>query len=75
MFIRYPSEVNKLLQQFYELFESGSPDKLQECIHTDCKEFTSFYSVSPNGDYCNYFDIPRKTTQRYKRLKVFVDSF
>jgi len=73
MFFRFPSEVKKLLHQFSELFESNSLDKLEKCIHTDCEKFTSFYSVSPNEDYYNYFDIPRKTTQRYKRLKVFVD--
>ena len=74
MFFRYPSEVKKLLHQFSELFESNTPDKLQECININCKGFCSFYSVSPNGDYYNYFDISRKTTQRYKRLKVFVDN-
>ena len=39
----------------------------------EVQKFPCFYSIKSDGTYYNYFDIPRKTTQKYKRLKVFVD--
>ena len=49
--------------------------EIQRCnLGFETPKFPCFYSVRGDGSYYNFFDIPRKTTQKYKRLKVFVDS-
>jgi len=35
--------------------------------------FETFYSVFPDGTYYNFYDIQRKTTHGYERLKVYSD--
>src|SRR5579884_1181376 len=73
-FFRYPSQTGELLQRYPDFFDHRPEDNEAGFIRlSECPQFFSFYSVRSDGRYYNFFDIPRKTTQRYKRLKVFAD--
>ena len=37
----------------------------------EVSEWFAFYRLNSDGTYYNYYDIPRETTQAYRRLKVF----
>lgn len=71
---RYPSEIEKLIDKFSDLFDEKSIDN-SKVLRLEYQKFPTFYSIRSDGTYYNGFDIPRKTIQKYKRLKVFVDSF
>jgi hypothetical protein len=38
-------------------------------------EWLAFYCLNSDGTYYNYYDLPRETTQAYKRLKVFASLY
>ncbi len=70
---RYPHEIKKLIDQFSDFFSAESANK-SKVLRFEYQKFPTFYSIRSDGTYYNGFDIPRKTTQKYKRLKVFVDN-
>lgn len=73
-FFRYPSQTGELLQKYPDFFDHRPEDNEAGFIRlSECPQFYSFYSVRSDGSYYNFFDIPRNTVQRYKRLKVFSD--
>ena len=73
IWFRYPDEIKKFIVQFSDFFSAESTDN-SKTLRFECQKFTTFYSIRSDGTYYNFFDIPRKTTQKYKRLKVFVDT-
>lgn len=73
-FFRYPSQTGELLRRYHDFFNHRPEDDESGFIRLgDCPQFYSFYSIRSDGSYYNFFDIPRNTVQRYKRLKVFAD--
>lgn len=73
-FFRYPSQTEELLQRYHDFFNHRPEDDEPGFIRLgDSPQFYSFYSIRSDGSYYNFFDIPRNTVQRYKRLKVFAD--
>ncbi|MBI3803049.1 MAG: hypothetical protein HY282_04735 [Nitrospirae bacterium] len=75
-FFRYPKQTEELLQRYPDFFSHRPEEDEPGFIRlNECQRFYSFYSVRSGGDYYNFFDIPRKTVQRYQRLKVFADTF
>jgi hypothetical protein len=73
-FFRYPEQTAELLRSYADFFRHRPEDDDPGFVRlSDCPQFYSFYSARSDGSYYNYFDIPRKTVQRYKRLKVFAD--
>lgn len=70
---RYPSKIEKIVNQFSDFFDEKSIDN-SKALRLELQRFPTFYSIHSDGTYYNSFDIPRKTIQKYKRLKVFVDN-
>ena len=70
---RYPvafrsrEETNKLRAVLEEL----SRGDIGGAYAVEVPEWFAFYCLNSDGTYYNYYDIPRQTTQAYKRLKVF----
>jgi len=72
-FFRYPSETNRILESEHDFFDTKPSDSRSGTWGTDAAKFYTFYSLGSDGTYYNIYDVPRNTTQNYKRLKVFVD--
>ena len=49
-------------------------EKRPLAVFLDPPKFECFYSVFPDGAYYSYYDIPRNTMQKYKRLRVYSDN-
>lgn len=74
IFFRYPAQTGEIHQRYSDFFNHRPEDDEPGFIRLgDCPQFYSFYSIRSDGSYYNFFDIPRNTVQRYKRLKVFAD--
>jgi len=72
IFFRYVEETKKHVSNNSE-FLSAKPDDNMSLGYELFNEFFTFYSLSSDGSYYNYFDVPRGTKQKYKRLKIYVD--
>ncbi len=74
MFFREPNETIALLQKYSDFFNTRPSDNSTGVRECEMPPFYSFYVLKSDGTYHNYYDIPRGTPQRYKRLKVFSDN-
>lgn len=69
---RYPSETKKLFDEHQEFFARKPLSNVS--LRAETQPFYTFYCLNSDGTYYNFYDIPRNTKQKYKRLKVFVDA-
>ncbi len=59
----------------YRTFFDKKPDSDEEgALSGKCPSFRAFYNLFDNGEYYNFYDIPRGTKQKYKRLMVFCEK-
>lgn len=72
MFFRCTSDIKKVLTDQSSFFGEDVTD-VSRGMPARVQAFSSFYNVRPDGTYFNFFDISRRTTQKYKRLKVFAE--
>ncbi len=73
MFFRTPCEILELQEKHAAFFNKKAPGKTSGLKHSDIQAFYSFYVLKSDGSYHSTYDIARGTSQRYKRLKVFVE--
>lgn len=75
VFFRYPPATTKMLIEGKDFFETKpSSNKNGILTVSPFQVFFTFYAVSSDGTYSNFFDIQRGTVQEYRRLKVFTDK-
>ena len=65
-------EIMRRVVRDYESFFKSRPDSNEEgTIRLRCNSFNAFFSVSSDGTYYNYYDIPMGSKHEYMRLKIF----
>ncbi len=74
MIFRDPNETLGYLERHRRFFDIKRSDNHLALMDFDVKVFSSFYVLKSDGTYHSYYDIPRGTSHRYKRLKVFVEN-
>lgn len=72
-FCRQPNSADVLVGLMREAVGDLTQKTREMNVQFAVPVFCAFYSASSEGVYYNYYDIPRNTQQRYKRLKVFSD--
>lgn len=79
-FFDYPgiirnSEAIDTMAEANKTFFSRKPESNKDGIlYSKCMPFRAFYNLSDNGRYYNYYDIPRRSKQNYKRLRIFCEK-
>ena len=71
--IRNTQQINELIKA-NDPFNTKPESSKDGTLMGKCVPFHAFYNLFDNGEYYNYYDIPRGTRQRYKRLKVFCEK-
>jgi len=74
IFFRSPRETRELYRSQQAYFDHMPHDNNDGTMGAKMSFFSTFYSLSSDGSYYNYYDIPRGTTQRYRRLRVFEEA-
>lgn len=69
------SEVFNNFIEHHKTFLDKKPDSNEEgAMSGNCQLFRAYYNLFDSGEYYNFYDIPRGTKQKYKRLKVFCEK-
>ena len=75
---RTPQAVEYLIQRYNGYFnrktKSNAEGGGQLAMDCNSNYFACFYNLCSSGSYYNLYDIPRGTTQKYQRLKVFCEK-
>ena len=73
---RTPLAIDHLIQKHEAYFSRKTTSNTEGQLVLDCRNqhFKCFYNLCSDGSYYNLYDIPRKTTQKYRRLKVFCEG-
>ena len=86
LLLRYGDSVEHLAGNFKEIVGKSPEwvgrtvgnrrvkDEREMTAQFKAQSFSTFYSLYSDGTYYNYFDIPRGTFKKYKKLKVFTDN-
>jgi len=69
--IRQPEAIDTLVEDNKVFFGKKPESNKGGTLRGNCRPFRSFYNLFDNGEYYNFYDIPRGTTQKYKKLKIF----
>jgi hypothetical protein len=69
--IRRPAMMQRVVKEYESFFKSRPSSKEEEAIRIRCNSFNAFFSVSSDGTYYNYYDIPMGSMHEYGRLKIF----
>ncbi|MFC1821086.1 hypothetical protein ACFL9T_00125 [Thermodesulfobacteriota bacterium] len=75
MILRMPEALRRFVECNKEFF--GRKPKNNDdgtLLLNNAHPFVSYYNLSDDGSYYNFYDIPRGTTQEYKRLKIFCEK-
>jgi len=72
--LRDPQAMGSLTEEHKAFFNKKPDSNKNGTLVGTCPPFRAFYNLFDNGEYYNFYDIPRGTTQRYKRLKVFCEK-
>ena len=72
--IRNTQQINELIKANETFFNTKPESNKDGTLTGKCVPFHTFYNLFDNGEYYNYYDIPRGSRQRYKRLKVFCEK-
>jgi len=72
--LRNAKGINKLIGENKTFFSTKPESNKEGTLIGTCAPFHAFYNLFDNGEYYNYYDIPRGSKQRYKRLKIFCEK-
>lgn len=72
--MRNTQQINELIKANETFFNTKPESNKDGTLMGKCLSFHAFYNLFYNGEYYNYYDIPRGIKQRYKRLKVFCEK-
>lgn len=72
--LREPETIGSLTEDRRDFFNQKPDSNEGSALSGTCPAFRAYYNLFDNGEYYNFYDIPRGTTQRYKRLKVFCEK-
>ncbi|MFZ5994619.1 MAG: hypothetical protein ACOYU4_06510 [Thermodesulfobacteriota bacterium] len=72
--IRNVKEIDELTEAKKTFFSTKPESNEDGTLSGKCAPFHAFYNVFDNGEYYNFYDIPRGSRQRYKRLKIFCEK-
>jgi hypothetical protein len=72
--IRSTKDIDELVEANKTFFSTKPESNSDGVLHGTCAPFHAFYNVFDNGEYYNFYDIPRGSRQRYKRLKIFCEK-
>lgn len=63
------------LTESYEMFFDKKPQSNKDgALSGNCSPFRAFYNLFDNGEYYNFYDIPRGSIKKYKKLKIFCEK-
>ncbi len=68
---RTPADLARQLSATGGGAESGDREQI---MTFDARNFSTYYNLSSDGTYQNYYDLPRRTRQEYKALRIFSDN-
>ncbi|TSA52858.1 MAG: hypothetical protein D4R45_06470, partial [Planctomycetaceae bacterium] len=72
--IRDSKAINNLTEEHKMFFNRKPQSNREGAMSGTCSPFRAFYNLFDNGEYYNFYDVPRGTTQKYKRLRVFCEK-
>jgi hypothetical protein len=72
--VRNTMDIDKLVEANKTFFSTKPESNKDGTLSVKCSPFQGFYNLFDNGEYYNFYDIPRGSTQRYKRLKIFCEK-
>ncbi len=72
--IRNAREIDELTEKNKMFFRTKPKSNQDGTLNGTCAPFHAFYNLFDNGEYYNFYDIPRGSRQRYKRLKIFCEK-
>ncbi len=72
MLFRFPESLLETLNKNKVIFPSTFQEyKGENVFLQNLRGWPSFYTIHSDGSYCDIFDIPRNSLQKYKRLLIF----
>ena len=69
---RAPADLACLLKA--SIAKIGDSMEVKHALAVDLPQFSTFYNLRSDGTYQNYYDLPRRTRQEYKALRIFSDG-
>jgi hypothetical protein len=69
--IRRPEIMRGVIKDCQSFFESRNYSNEEGVVGLHRNSFNAFFSVSSDGTYYNYYDIPKGNKHEYMRLKIF----
>ena len=72
--IRDAKAIDNLTEDHKIFFDKKPQSNKDGTLIGNSQPFRAFYNLFDNGEYYNFYDIPRGTKQKYKRLKVFCEK-
>ena len=72
--IRSTRDIDELVDANRTFFSTKPESNKDGLLRGNSPPFKAFYNLFDNGEYYNFYDIPRDSKQKYKRLKVFCEK-
>ena len=72
--IRSTKDIKELVEANKMFFSTKPESNRDGTLSGKCAPFHAFYNLFDNGEYYNFYDIPRDSKQKYKILKVFCEK-
>ena len=72
--IRSTRDIDELVDANRTFFSTKPESNKDGLLRGNSPPFKAFYNLFDNGEYYNFYDIPRDSKQKYKILKVFCEK-